>query len=290
MKIKIICCVFVKIRFPYKVTVSHTMDPKYPGVADTIINMGDCWDTSRLFQRKEEIITITSQNRSMHQRSKRYLSACGALYEDTIRVSQGSVDEKKVVNFASNLGKRFFGGKHSSQGKEKVRLLSGITPEGLVYFEHTISSQCDNIYFIEDEYDAVGNLLLTKLKDLALYSGVDVIGCYCPMDPLHKMDALLIPSIDLAFVVTNSWHPLASIKPYRTIHARRFIDHSLLSNRRQRLSFNRKTQRILLNESIAYLAMAKTIHDQLETLYAECMDYTKADDIYERMITEILAR
>lgn len=267
------------------------MDPKYPGVTDTIINMGDCWDTSLLAQRKEEIISITLQNSSMHQRSKRYLSACGALYEDTIRVSQGSVNEKKAVNFASNLSKRFFGGKSSGKrGNEKVRLLSGITPEGLVYFEDTISSQCDNVYFIEDEYNAVGSLLLTELKGHALDAGLDVVGCYCPIDPLHKMDALLIPSIDLAFAVTNSWHPLSSIEPYRTIHARRFIDNSLLSTRRQRLSFNRKTQRILLNESIAYLAMAKAIHDQLEFLYADCMDYSKADDIYEKIIAEILAR
>ncbi|MCI9273475.1 MAG: hypothetical protein HFE39_05900 [Clostridiales bacterium] len=271
-------------------TAPHTMDPRYPGVADTIVNMGDCWDTALLAQRKEQIIATTLHNSGMHQRSKRYLSACGSLHEDTIRVSRSSVNEQKAVNFAANLGKKFFGSKHTCKGKEKVRLLSGITPEGFIYFEDTISSQCSNVYFIEDEYDAVGSLLLTELKDHALQAGLDVVGSYCPMSPLNKMDALLIPSIDLAFAVSNSWHPLTSIEPYRTIHARRFIDHSILSTRRQRLSFNRKTQRILLNESIAYLAMAKAIHDELEALYADCMDYSKADQIYEKIIAEILSR
>lgn len=271
-------------------TAPHVIEPTYPGVSDTLINLGEYWDPAVLASQRQEIIAATLQNSAMHQRSQRYLSACGSLHEDTARVAQSSVDVKKALNFAANLGKKLFGGKQEHRGADRARLLSAITPDGLVYFEETLSSLCDTLYLIEDEFDAVGSLLLSELRAVARSAGRDTVSCYCPMAPLTKLDALLVPSLGIGFAITNSWHPLTSVQPYRTIHARRFMDSTVLSSRRQRLSFNRKTQRILLNEAIAYLNRAKTVHDVLESFYAAAMDYTGADDAYETIIAEILAR
>jgi hypothetical protein len=269
-------------------TAPHTLDPKYPGVADVIINLGDCWDTAALQQRSEEIIATSRRNSAMHLRSRRYLAAFGSLHNDTMRIAGESVCSDKVADTAASLSKKLFGGKAKQRGKEQVRLLGAITPEGWVTLEETIALLCETIYFIEDEFDSVGGRFLGYLRDAALDAGFDVIASYSPIAPLSQLDALLVPECGVAFAVSNSWHPLNLIKPRRTIHARRFQNSEAFAGRKQRLSFNRKTERMLLTEAVASLHHAKCIHDTLEALYAQCMDYRQVDLIYEALILDII--
>ena len=271
-------------------TAPHTLDPIYPGVSDTIVNLGECWDSTRLRKNHRDILDVTRRCSAQHQRSRRYLAACGALAEDTSRIARSTVNFEKAETFAAHLAKKKMGAAQGGRGREKVRLLSAISPDGVVNLEHTASLLCSDIILIEDEYDAVGAFLLDCLRELARNRGLDVVACYCPMAPLTKLDALLIPQIGLGFLVSNSWHPCASLRGCRTIHARRFIQGESLAAHKQKLSFNRRTQRILQNEAVECLAEAKRIHDDLESLYASAMDYSKVDKYYMHIYDEISTR
>lgn len=271
-------------------TAPHTLDPVYPGVADTIVNLGECWDPELLKKNHNEILDVTRRCSSQHQRSRRYLAACGALAEDTARIARSTVNFEKAETFAAHLAKKKLGAAHGGRGREKTRLLSAISPDGVVRFDHTASLLCQDLILIEDEYDAVDAFLLDCLRELALSRGLDVVACYCPMAPLTKLDALLVPQIGVGFLVSNSWHPCATLHGCRTVHARRFIHGESLAAHKQKLSFNRRTQRILQNEAVNCLAEAKRIHDTLETLYASAMDYSKTDKYYNRIYEDICSR
>ncbi len=268
-------------------TAPHTLDPKYPGVSDTIINLGQCWDPICIIEMKEEIITLTKRNSSYHQRSSRYLAACGALDRDSNKMVQPSIQTEKLLNYTQNLSKKLFGASKEQKGMETVRFLSGITPDGLVVFEDTLSILCDNIYIIDDEYGSASSILLAQLRDHALSSGFNTITCYCPMDPSQKIEFLLIPKLKIAFAVSNSWHPLSGIEAFKRIHAKRFSDSEMLSSRRQRLGFNRRMERELLNEAVSNLKKAKEVHDDLEKLYSACMNYHLVDQITNHLINTI---
>lgn len=269
-------------------TAPHTTDPIFPGVADEIVNLGECWNKAQLEDKKAEIIAATLENRALHAYSHRYLAACGALYEDSAQLAFQGIDKEKVESYARVLGKKKFGNKQKNIGKEKIRLLSAITPDGLAYFEHTLSLLCDAVYIIEDEAGAAGALLLAELRRLALEAGWNVTTCYCPMSLNKKIDALLIPQLSLGFAVANSWHPLAEIAPYRKIHARRFMRRDVPAAGKQRLRFQRKAERELMKEAIYYLEQAKKVHDRLEKYYVESMDYQKVTAIADEIITHIL--
>lgn len=271
-------------------TAPHTLDPVYPGVADTIVNLGECWNPDVLKENQAEILEVSRRCSSCHQRSRRYLAACGALADDTARIACSTVNLEKADGFASHLAKKKLGTRRDGRGTEKVRLLSAISPDGVVHFDRTASLLCKELILIEDEYDAVDTFLLERLKEHALSRGLDVIGCYCPMAPLTKLDALLIPQAGIGFLASNSWHPCSTLRSSRTIHARRFIHGEALAARKQKLSFNRRTQRILQGEAVDCLAEAKRVHDTLEALYASAMDYAKVDGYYTRLFEEIRSR
>lgn len=269
-------------------TAPHVMEPMYPGASEVILNLGECWKCKQLRGKQKEIIYISKKNSALHKRSQRYLAACGAISIDSYNVVAASVNKEKCLDYATRLSKRLFRKKKDCIGKETARLISGITPNGLVFFEDTIKDLANDIYLIDDEYSVASNIILSEIRKNALRSGFNITTCFCPIDPINKIDAIIVPELDLAFAVSNSWHPLNGLQAHRNIHAKRFMELSKLSKRKQRLSFNKRIARELLNEAIYNLAEAKAVHDELEKLYIESMDYDKVNAVAEKTIKEIL--
>lgn len=268
---------------------AHVVEPKYPGVAETLVNLGDCWDARLLEQNGGAIINLCKKNAECHRRSQRFLAAAGALLTENMRAASSCVDEIKLEEYAYRLSKRLFGTRQGSGVKEASRYLSGITPDGLIYYENTLSFYAEEVQLIRDEYGAVARLLLGYLRDAALHAGQTVITCWCPMFPYEKIDALILPELSLAFACCNSWHEVDA-KGRRSIHARRFLDADALARHRQRLHFTRKAARELVSESVKALADAKKTHDILESAYMQAMDYEKATHMGDAVIKAILAR
>ena len=268
-------------------TPPHVVEPRYPGVAETIVNLGECWSLSTLLQNSQGIIEKTRQNSLYHKRADRYLAACGALHGDTSKLIEESINQDKIIKYVKNFARNNFPRDNKEKGREKVRILSAITPDGFIYFDDTISMLCKDLYVIEDIFGCVSHVLLSELRDAALRSGLDIITCYCPMAPLSKIESILIPSVGIAFAVSNYWHPLEENTTHRKIHTRRFIDNTILITRKQRLNFNRKMQTVLMKEAIYYLSKAKAVHDELEALYRQGMNYAMVDKAADEIIRSI---
>ena len=96
----------------------------------------------------------------------------------------------------------------------------------------------------------------------------------------------MIPSIGMAFITTNRYTNV-ELEPYRRIHAKRFTDMTKLKIRKQRISFNRKAAREMLDEAIRLLVEAKNIHDDIERYYISSMDYAKVNTKVEETLSKI---
>ena len=56
-------------------TAPHIMDPIFPGISDTVINLCDCWNENILKNSKKDIIKLYEENKSLHKKSQNYLRA-----------------------------------------------------------------------------------------------------------------------------------------------------------------------------------------------------------------------
>lgn len=263
------------------------MEPQYPGVAEDIVNLGECWDKGLLKEHTDEIIRLTGECNGRFQRAYRYLSACGSLDGDTSKVVLENVNIKKLEGYTAGVAKRLFGKARRDKGSEKTWYLSAISPDGILFFEDTISLLCPDIYYFDDEFGVVSGLILSSLRRYALESGYDIISCYCSMSPLSRIEHLLIPALGTAFITASSWH-MTKAEPFRRIHARRFTDSQAISRRRQRISFNRKAQRELLAEAVANLSEARKLRGSLKKIYAQSMDFSAVDKITGSLTDRIL--
>jgi hypothetical protein len=269
-------------------TAPHIMEPQYLGVSERIINVGDCLCYDKLEQKREEILPLYRQNKQLHGRASRYLSAAAQLSNDSYVADCGCTDLQKVEQLAMQLCKRYLPPK-DGKSKETKCFLSGATPDGLILFEETLKKNAENIIAIEDEYGATASIIMSVIHSHLLSSGYNIITCPCALSPQRKIDHLIIPELQLAFCTTNMFLPI-TVDTRRRIHANRFRDMDLLSKRKQRLRFNHRAIEELLDGACHHIHEARKVHDLMEGYYIETMDFQKLDHLTEQIKEDLIRK
>ncbi len=267
-------------------TSPHTVEPKFPGACENIINTGAFWDKDTLYLKGDEIRSLTLENSIHHRRSSKYLSAAGSVDDENLRLTWKYIDTDKIDNFALRFASRETPKKKNSQpGKRKKRFISAITPKGRIFLDESIKSLAYRIIGIDDEYSAVSGVLCERIGETAIRNGYDVIFCYCPMKPKMQCEHIIIPEMKLALITVRSSH-VTEIEFDRIIHAKRFL-YEGINEHSSYLRFNRRLIRELTDEAISALKDAKETHDKLEKIYADAMDFANLEKYIDRLHKDI---
>ncbi len=256
-------------------TAPHTVDPKYAGAVDTILNFGEYWNADILKQNTENIIKTTDKNKVLHKTAAMYLMAAGNLLSDNYNTQLRAVDIQKAKEYAYKICRKYLKGE-GDEFKESVRFLSGISPKGIVSFPDTILEYTENPVAIKDNYGAVSNIIMNEIKNEAVKRKYKIIVFKNAFLP-DLIDHIVVPNFGLAFVRESEYFSLNT--DTRRIHAERFIDKQTLKSKR--LKYNSKTARVLLNSAADTLKLVKSVHDDLEKLYINAMNYEKLDAFTE---------
>lgn len=268
----------------FDATAPHALEPEYPGAYEQVVPLYDAMDRTVLSAHRAELKALGDQYTLQTQRALRYLTAAGCLLQDSMRTARCCTDVVKAQNFAKTLAKRYLP-QQQGPARENIRLLSAVTPDGPVFFSGTVRELADTIVVLDDAWGASGQALFSALRQQALERGLNFTTCYCPLDPGEKIEHLLFPSLRLAFVTSNPYHPL-SFPGQRTLHAQRFTNQEALALRRNRLRFNQKAAQELLEQASAVMAGARGLHGRVEQIYAAAMDTARLDEIAEELIRQ----
>lgn len=272
-------------------TSPHTLDPTFPGLSDTVINLCDCWNSKKLLKHKSKLLELYDKNKYFHDTSKKYLYIYGQIDKEIKTIINGCILKKELTTYNEKLSKKIFKNLSSSIGSEKLRFISSITPNGHICFEESLSSQADKIFIIEDNYFIIGNIILQNLRNIALDSGLDIITCLYPLAPNKEIEAIIIPELKIAFKLENP-----KVLPFKLknkieckkISTKKFLDMNELSKHKNLIALNKKICKELLNKSIENLHSALMIHDEIEKFYKSSMNYSKLDKIANKILSTIL--
>ena len=80
-------------------TAPHTVDPKYPGAVENILNFGEFWDSNLLGSKIDEIIAVTNKNKALHKIASLYLLTSGNLLKDNISAQQKATNFSKLEGY-----------------------------------------------------------------------------------------------------------------------------------------------------------------------------------------------
>ncbi len=263
-------------------TSPHTLEPKFPGAVENIINTGDFWDKGKLYERRDEIRTLTLENSIHHRRSARYLAAAGSINDENMRLTSRYTDQDKINGFALRFAARELPAKkEGAPGKRIKRFISAITPYGNIFLDSTVTALATRIIGIDDEYTLASSLLADRIGEAAIKNGYDVIFCHCPFKSDMQCEHIIIPEAHLALITLKTAHK-TDLKFDRIIHAKRFLNDDI-SSVAITLRFNRKLIKELTAEAINALSNAKSTHDKLVKLYSQAMDFSSLEKYCEKI-------
>ena len=268
-------------------TAPHVMEPKFPGVVERYVNLGDCYDCAALQGVRNEIIGCMTDYPACYARAYRCLEAASELSED-VRTSllTPQVSQRLSRRARGILRRELKGRSGSEKGRVKQRFLSAITHKGPICLFETVQLLCPRVCVLEDTC-SLGHDLLLEVLTGATQSGYDVVACPDPMAP-ERLAHLLIPEAGLAFVTSTPTLPYPG-QSVRRVRLDNIIDASPMHTGRPRLRFALKVSSALREEAVASLAQAKALHDDLERLYNPHVDFARIHRMAEDIINEILS-
>ena len=266
-------------------TAPHVIEPRYPGVLDTYIDLGRSYQTELLAAHKDGICALSDQCSRQYQRAYRILSAAqkmtALLPPDAISPLAAAKMEKRIRTLAARELKKTVSG---GPGTLTRRFLGGLTCQGILCRFDTVDALCSRVYACVDPY-GLAHAAFTVLQNAALEAGYSVIACPAPMEP-DRIEHILIPALSLAFITTKDTLPYEG-EPVRNLRFDNLLDPDWLKRNRARLRFHKKMTRILTEDATAAFLEAKQTHDALEQLYNPCVSfetvYQAADDLIVRL-------
>ncbi len=268
-------------------TAPHVVEPKYPGLVESYVNLSAYYDRTGLLAVRGELKGCMKGYKGCYQRAYRCLTAAAQLAEDNRSILLTKGLEEKLARRARGILAREMKGTGGQEGRSVQRFLSGITWKGALCHFDTVEKLCNRVYELSDSW-GLAHGMLVQLAAGAMASGRDIIVCPSPLCP-ERMEHLLIPSLSLAFVSTTPANPWPG-KPYRRIRIDTMADPELARRSRARLRFSRKVSAALLEEAVEALAQAKAMHDELERLYNPHVDFPGVYAAADRLIAHLEAR
>lgn len=266
-------------------TAPHVVEPRFPGAAENILNLGQFWDSRKLRKNADEIRRLFFENSLCHRKSSKYLAAAGSIESQSRMLTERYLKREKLESFALRFVHRELQPVKKTPGERKRRFLSAITHKGNIFLPQAVTALCPRVIGIDDRQGNAASLIISMIGEGAVKNGYDVIYCYCPLKP-DECEHLIIPEKGIAVVRLNG--ASGEILCDRVIHSGRFMDESFGENRLM-LRFNEKIKQELINESVQCLKKAKEIHDQLEKIYIDAMDFERLNEFYEGFISELFA-
>lgn len=268
------------------VAAPHVVEPKFPGVVERYVNLGECYDREGLRTVRREIMSCMTGYKGCYTRAYRCLTAAAQIGEDMRAMVATPAVDAKIAKRAKGILSREVKKTGREPGKSIQRFLGGITWQGVLCNFDTADALCRRVYELSDTY-GLGHVLLTHLASGAMAAGYDVIVCPSPLYP-DRMEHLLIPALSLAFVTSTPALPYGK-RPYRRIRMDAMGDPDLLRRNRARLRFSRKVSGALMEEAVESLEQAKSMHDDLEALYNPHVDFDKVYAVANALSEELLA-
>lgn len=265
-------------------TAPHTLDPDFPAVKQSIINLGDCWDSEKLSENKNEIISTTVSHKKLMKRAGSYVSAMTRLFDDTYYAVGDDLLLDKLSAYCERLVTRLLPKKYK-EGRVDMSLMGAITPLGYTLMEDTFCT-LQKVFVVEDDYYFASDMLLKCICEKAVKRGYDVTVSRCNLFSDSVYEIVVIKEAGLAFVASTPLN-LFYKSSFSKINAMRFYSKTALPLKKKRLKMNKSACARLVEEAVTALSDAKAVHDELESFYIKAMNFSLVDKMGRKIALEI---
>lgn len=266
-------------------TAPHTVDPKYAGAREELVALGDAWDVPLLEKQSERIIELSDRKSACYRSAYRLLAAAGHADAELRAMGEDCLHVPKMRGAVERLCLRHFKG---GAGSLDHMYTEAYSCDDFVRF-FTCEKEAAFLYLVKDVH-AVASAFFALLAEEALRKGADVICGVRPLDPT-SYSSLYFPRESVCVSVYDDAFARKldrAERPYKIINLGRFFDTECFSLCRGKYRFTEKCRAALSEAAMENLASAGRYHAALEEIYGKATDYTRVEEMSERVVNACL--
>ena len=252
------------------------------------IDLGVAADRKELFMNKALIEQGKAEEKKYFSKAVKFLSTASSVKDDIRNLAGNAVNTDKVERFVERFVKREFGSVSSLPGREYFRMLSAVTPDGVVMPEETIISMCPKLYCIDDKTGTASPLLVSLIRESALLCGFDVISLVSPFEKRGLPEHIIVPELGLGVITSNESHPYKG-DAFKRISSYRFFESEKMKKHRSRIRFNLNAEKELIGQAAFLLGEARKIRQEYFEIYSRSYDKGKIKALADEVTREILS-
>jgi hypothetical protein len=272
-------------------TAPHIMDPRYPGVIDHIIPLGEYWDTDKLHRNKSEIVDLTDQISEKFALTYQSFAEARKIHEEKEKIYIRAMDFKQADKIADHLIAQIFRGdiepEHSPITMRKF--FGAATPKGAVNFIENLTSDVKKRYIIKGRSGSGKSTLMRKVAAHAESLGLTVEMFLCGFDP-SSIDMIILPTLGITILDGTSPHVIdPSRESDEVIDMFQLCIHPQVeTDYKEEIEALEARYKAKMKEGTRFLQEAKELHDQLESYYIDATDFKSIDRRREALLKGIL--
>ena len=281
-------------------TSPHITDPVTPGAVDKIVNLGEFWDEEAIAVNKSEIIDLNEETSRWYRIAYNYLSAAKSVYRSLEEIYNDASEDSEIYKVVADIVGSEYGDLDISlkPGKRKKFFASAITGDGVVNYITSLLGDMKRVYMIDSPVGYSNSSFMEIVTEGAIYRGLDVEVYYCPMCPEEKIEHIVIPELETAFVTMNRYHdiqpweipaPDESGQEIILIDMEDYMNILNIGKNSELIQSLNEEYDILLNKSVKHLSLARDAHLMVEKMYIPNMNFTQLSDMRDKLQTELAA-
>lgn len=261
-------------------TSPHERDPRYPGAVDEILPLGNHWDGAALRKNAAHIRELSNAISTNFARSYRYLAACAPLQAQVHSLAADHLDLPFFQQLSGEITGQVLENADNAPGRIRHFMGSAIAAHGWVNELGNLTAMPKRMVLSSPFTGGWSGALGSLLAELSRLN-IEVIALRDILDP-HQIVHLYLPRAGFAILTSCPHHAIDS-KPGDISYALP-VPEGLIEE-----SFALQTQNALLNQASSTLKEAMSLHDDLEGIYAQAMDFAKNDALADRLVQELLS-
>ena len=259
-------------------TAPHVYEPETVGARDEIINLGQFWDSDRLYKSYNEIAALSALKSGAYTKAYKFLSAAMNVEQINREMACGCLLRNKMRSTVSRIMRTVKDGYGFSV---KYRFINAIGMSGSVRLD-SYEKNAKEVYAVYDFY-GLGGELLREVVDMAADKKLEITVSYSPLIP-DLPDAVMLNETKTVFIVTNGdyedgWHK---------INMKRFADAEGINRIRGEYRSNSRIKDALALSAEERLSDAGRYHFELEKIYSACMDFDEMNSYTEKLCNKIV--
>lgn len=272
-------------------TAPHVIEPKAPGAVEEYINLGEAWDAQKLRAHKQTIQSLTYQISKCFDKAYATFKEALDIHDDWEKIYINSMDFEKADQLTNKLMESFFGKmKLNKEPDVRRRFLGAATPKGAVDFIPNLTEEIQKRYFIKGRPGSGKSTMLKKLAAAAEERGVDVEIYHCGFDP-NSLDMVIFRELGIAIFDSTAPHEYFPSRDGDEIidMFEILIEPGTDELYEEIISQIQAEYKAKMAEATSWLARAKQLHDELETIYISAMNFSVVEMFQKKIVDEINA-